>query len=435
MKKSKSRSWFSIESKSGNKEVDIFIYDDIGGWGITAQDFVTALNEVTADQVNVRINCRGGDVFEGVAIFNALKRHDAKIVTHTEALAASIASIVALAGDEVHIADNAFYMIHNPYSWVVGDAAAMRKSAGMLDKVTDSLINIYTAKTGKADAEIRQLMDDETWFTAEEAKDAGFADVITDEEIIEAAFDLSVFNNVPTQVFNTLNATKPSTRKLEHALREVGGLSKADAKAVVAKGYKALDHRDDGTGESHRDDGVKPKNRKETEEVIMDKNQFKNDHSALHTEVVAEARKGYVSDVDVDAKVAAGVTAEKDRILALDKLSANMPGHEKLIGDLKADGKTTAAEASLQVIAAHGEKMKGIAAQQAADAAASGINKVPVADGGEGEEGAKNFEALVADYMVENKCKKGKAIKAIAASHKKEHAAFIASHNREVTNV
>lgn len=432
--KNKGRSWYSIEAKAGNKEADVFIYDTVGIWGVEANTFVRELNEIDVKTINLRINSPGGNVFDGVAIFNALKKHDAKVITHIEALAASIASIIALAGDEVHIADNAFYMIHNPYTWAVGDAASMRKTAGMLDKVTDSLIKTYTNKTGKASAEIRQLMDAETWFTAEEAKDAGFADVITDEEIIEAAFDLSVFNNVPTQVFNTLNATKPSTRKLEHALREVGGLSKADAKAVVAKGYNALNHRDDGKGEGHREDGEEILNL-ETEEVVMDKNQFKNEHSALHTEVVADARKGYVSDADVDAKVVAGVTAEKERILALDKLSADMPGYEELIGDLKADGKTTAAEASLQVIAAHGEKLKGIAAQQAADAAASGINKVPVTDGGEGEEVAKNFEALVADYMVESNCSKGKAIKAVARSNKKEHADYIAAQNKGVENV
>jgi|GEM_PF-152690 len=432
MKKSKSRSWFSIEAKAGDKEADVFIYDDIGGWGITAQNFVTALNEITADQINVRINCRGGDVFEGVAIFNALKRHDAKVVTHTEALAASIASIIALAGDEVEISENAFYMIHNPYSWAVGDAAAMRKAAGMLDKVTDSLINIYTAKTGKSDSEIRDLMDDETWFTADEAKAAGFVDAITDEEIIEAAFDLSVFNNVPKQVFNTLNATKPSTRKLEHALREVGGLSKADAKAVVAKGYNALDHRDDGKGEGHRDDDGKPQNKKGTEES-MNKEELKSKHLDTFNAIVTEAQAGLLTEDTVAAKVKAGITAERERIIALDKLSEDMPGHENMIVGFKADGTITAENAALQIIAAHGEKLKGIKAQQESDAA--GLDTVPGADGGLGGDGAKGFMALVADHQTEHKCSKGTAIKAITASHPKEHKAYIKEQNKEADDV
>lgn len=429
----KGRSWYSIEAKAGNKEADVFIYDTVGIWGVAANDFVRDLNEIDAKTINLRINSPGGNVFDGVAIFNALKKHEAKVITHIEALAASIASIIALAGDEVQIADNAFYMIHNPYTWAVGDAASMRKTAGMLDKVTDSLIKTYTNKTGKSDSEIRQFMDDETWFTADEAKDAGFADIITDEEEVEATFDLSVFNNVPKQVYNTLNATKPSSRKLEHVLREAGGLSKADAKAMVAKGYNALDHRDDGTEESRRDADQKLKNKTGTKEKDMDKNQFKSEHSPLHTEVVAEAREGYVAEADVDAKVDAAVLAEKNRLLALDKLNADMPGYSEKIGEFKTDGKTTAADAALQLVAANGEKLKGIALAQGQDA--NGLEKVPGTDGGNGGEEAKDFTALVADYISENDCKKGVAIKAIARSNPKEHAAYIAAENQEVKNV
>lgn len=427
------RSWYSVEAKAGGKEADVFIYDTVGIWGVSANEFVKDLNAIDAKTINLRINSPGGNVFDGVAIYNALKKHDAKVITHIEALAASIASIIALAGDEVQIADNAFYMIHNPYTWAVGDAASMRKTAGMLDKVTDSLIKTYTNKTGKTSGEIRQLMDDETWFTAEEAKADGFADIITDEEVVEAAFDLSVFNNVPQQVYNTLNATKPSTRKLEHALREVGGLSKADAKAVVAKGYNALDHREDGKGEGHREDDEKILNL-ETEEKGMKESEFMANHPDLYASIVAKAKEGLVSAEDISAKVAAGVSAENERILDLDKLSADMPGHEDLIAKLKADGKTTAAEASLQVVAAHGQKMKGIAAQQETDA--KNLEKVPSTDGGEGGgEGAKSFTALVAEHVDEHKCKRSVAIKAIAAAHPKAHAAYIKEQNKEVENV
>ena len=350
------RSWYSIEAKAGKKEADVFIYDTVGIWGVAANDFVRDLNEIDAKTINLRINSPGGNVFDGVAIFNALKKHDAKVITHIEALAASIASIIALAGDEVQIADNAFYMIHNPYTWAVGDAASMRKTAGMLDKVTDSLIKTYTNKTGKAAAEIRELMDDETWFTADEAKEAGFADLITDEEEVEAAFDLSVFNNVPQQVFNTLNATKPSTRKLEHALREVGGLSKADAKAVVAKGYNALDHREDGKGESQREVDAKLQNNKGTE-GSMDKAELKEKHLDTYNAIVVDAQTGLSTEVEVAAKVKEGVDAENKRILALDALIK--PGREKMIADFKADGSTTAEAAAVQILAYEDQKLDG----------------------------------------------------------------------------
>lgn len=432
----KKRSWYAIEAKADGKEADVFIYDDIGMWGITAQDFVKDLSEITAPQINSRINCRGGDVFEGVAIYNALKNHEAKVVSHIESLAASIASIIALAGDEVHIADNAFYMIHNPYSWAVGDADAMRRAAGMLDKVTDSLIKTYTNKTGKESEEIKQLMADETWFTAEEAREIGFADAITEEDesaTALASFDLSVFNNVPQHAFSTISGGKPSPRKLEHALREVGGLSNADAKAVVAKGYKVLDHREDGKGEGHREDDDKLKN-KTQEEKGMTRDEIKAKFPDTYNAIATEAKEGLLSADDVAAKVEEGITAENARLLALDKLNSDMPGHETIIAGFKADRSITAAAAALQIIAAHGEKLKGITAQQAVDAA--GLNNVPGTDGGEGgSEGAKDFVALVADYQTEHECSKGKAIKAIASSHPKEHKAYIKEQNKEVENV
>ena len=425
------RSWYSIEAKAGSKEADLFIYDTIGVWGVAANEFVKELNDLDVDTLNLRINSPGGNVFDGVAIFNALKKHDAKVITHIEALAASIASIIALAGDEILIADNAFYMIHNPYTWAAGDAESMRKTANMLDKVTDSLIKTYTDKTGKTSAEIKQLMDDETWFNAEEAKEIGFADSITDEEDIDAAFDLSLYSNVPEQVLNTLNAKKPSPRKLEHALREVGGLSNSDAKAVVAKGYKVLDHREDETGGSQREVDIIIKNK--SQEGSMDKIEFKEKHLDTFNAVVADAKKGLLTEEAVEERVQAAITAENERIIALDKLSADMPGHEAMIAKFKEDKEITAENAALQIVAAHGEKMKGVAAAQASDAA--GLQDVPNADGGDGGEGNKGFVALVADYQTEHKCSKRAAIKAIARTHKQEHAAYVKAQNKEDDDV
>ena len=425
------RNWYSIEAKAGSKEADLFIYDTVGIWGVAANEFVKDLNSLDVSTINLRINSPGGNVFDGVAIYNALKKHDAKVITHIEALAASIASIIALAGDEVQIADNAFYMIHNPYTWAAGDAESMRKTANMLDKVTDSLIKTYTDKTGKSSAEIRQLMDDETWFNAEEAKEIGFADSITDEEDVDAAFDLSLYNNVPEQVLNTLNAKKPSPRKLEHALREVGGLSNSDAKAMVAKGYKVLDHREDEPGGSQRD--VDIINHKTTGGKVMTRDELKAQFPDTFNAIIAEGQKGFLSEDVIDARVEEAVKAENDRVIALDKLNADMPGHQVMIAKFKEDKEITAEKAALQIVAAHGEKLKGIAAQQESDAA--GLEGIPNADGGVGTEGKKDFVVLVADYQTENKCSKGAAIKAIARSHKAEHKAYIKDANKEVKDV
>ena len=422
------RSWYSIGAKAGKDEIDLFIYDNIGIWGVSANEFVKELNDVDAKTINLRINSPGGSVFDGVAIYNALKKHDAKVITHIESLAASIASIIALAGDEIQMADNAFYMIHNPYTWAGGDAETMRKTAAMLDKITDSLIKTYTDKTGKAIAEIKQYMDDETWFNAEEAKEAGFIDSITDEEEVDAAFDLSIYNNVPQHVYNNLNNTNPSPRKLEHALREVGGLSKSAAKGFVAKGYKIIDHReDDQYGGRVRDVIIEIENKSKGGKE-MTRDDLKNKFPDIFNAIIAEGKEGLLSEDVIAKRVEEAVKAEGDRVAALDKLSKDMPGNEKLIASLKEDKTITAEKAALQVIAANGERLKGIASAQAEDA--DGLEKVPGVDSGDGGEGPKSFEALVADYMLENKCKKSKAISAIAASHSKEHAAYIENQNK-----
>src|SRR3954469_2359119 len=115
--------WYSIVAKSAD-EADVMIYDIIG-WETTAKQFVTDLKALDAKTINLRINSPGGDVFEGVAIYTALKEHPAKVITHVDGLAASMASIIMLAGDEVHIAKNAFVMIHNAWSWATGDAAEL----------------------------------------------------------------------------------------------------------------------------------------------------------------------------------------------------------------------------------------------------------------------------------------------------------------------
>lgn len=421
------RSWYSIEAKAGKDEIDLFIYDDIGIWGVSANEFVKELRDVDAKTINLRINSPGGSVFDGFAIYNALKKHDAKVVTHIESLAASIASIIALAGDEIQMADNAFYMIHNPLSGIYGDAEAMRQRAVMLDKITDSLIKTYTDKTGLAIAEIKQYMDDETWFNAEEAKEAGFIDSITDEEEVDAGFDLSIYNNVPQHVYNTLNGAKPSPRKLEQALREAGGLSKNAAKGFVAKGYKVIDDREDDQYGSQRDVIIEIENKTKGGKE-MNRDELKEKHLETFNAVIAEGRKGFLSEDVIVKRVDEAIEAESTRVTALDKLSKDMPGNETLIASFKEDKTITAENAALQVIDANGQRLKAIAKDQETDA--GGLEKIPGVDAGEGGGGIKSFEALVADYMLENKCKKSKAISAIASSHPKEHAAYIENQNK-----
>ncbi|EKH9212908.1 Clp protease ClpP (plasmid) [Vibrio parahaemolyticus] len=184
-KASSKPSWYSIKNAAGGEPVTILIYDEIGLWGITAEEFVNQLNGIDAEEIDLRINSPGGSVFEGMAIYNALRRHKAKISTYVDGLAASMGSVIALAGDEVNMAENAYYMIHNPWGGCWGEAKDMRKYAERLDEMREQIANIYQAKTGLDRDAILQAMDDETWYTGKTAQDAGFVDNLT--ETLDAA--------------------------------------------------------------------------------------------------------------------------------------------------------------------------------------------------------------------------------------------------------
>lgn len=163
---------------------EILIYDVVGqdyfGGGITAWDVKSQLDAFgDVDEVTVRINSPGGDVFDGLAIFNLLSESKAKIRIKVDGYAASIASIIAMAGDEIEIAQNAMVMIHNPWTFAAGDANEMRQQADVLDKVKGSLIGTYQTRVGIESDELSVLMDSETWYSAEEAVKFGFADIIT----------------------------------------------------------------------------------------------------------------------------------------------------------------------------------------------------------------------------------------------------------------
>jgi ATP-dependent Clp protease, protease subunit len=196
-------------SEENQDEAEILIYDDIGrdwfGEGVTAKKMVQDLAALKAKTITVRINSGGGDVFEGLTIYNALKRHDAKVITEVDGLAASIASVIALAGEEIRMAENAFFMIHNPHSIAWGDANEMRAMAKLLDKVGGSLANVYVAATGEDLKTVQDWMDAETWFTAKEAKEAGFVTSITEGKEVRACADLKAFGKVPSKLAQLMN--------------------------------------------------------------------------------------------------------------------------------------------------------------------------------------------------------------------------------------
>ena len=190
--------WFKIED--GVKKAVIYIYGAIGGWEDkakksvkTAESFIEAFDKVTADEIDIHINSGGGNVFDGIAIYSHIVSSEKTVNTYVDALAASIASIIALAGQKVYMARNAQLMIHNATAVAIGTASDMRKTAGILESIEDQLIDIYNQKTGIAKDELRQMMDAETWLNAQASKEKGFIDEITSALKIAASLDLSQF--------------------------------------------------------------------------------------------------------------------------------------------------------------------------------------------------------------------------------------------------
>lgn len=204
-------SWYKIANQSsGATRVDI--YDEIGFWGVMAQDFVTELGRVRGD-LEVHINSPGGDVFDGVAIYNAMIQHKGDVAVYIDGLAASAASFIAQAArpGKLLIAKTATMMIHNGFGLVVGDANDMRKMADVLDDQTANIASIYADRTGKPIAHWSALMNEESWFIGQKAVDQGLADGLIGDDghqpaSVSADWDLSVFRNTPTQLLPRNNA-------------------------------------------------------------------------------------------------------------------------------------------------------------------------------------------------------------------------------------
>lgn len=235
---------------ANNDIATIDLYDEIGFWGITAKDFRNALKTTTAKQLTVRINSPGGDVFDGIAMHNDLIAHPARIRVEISGLAASSASIVAMAGDEIVIAENAFLMIHNAWGIAIGDHTVMSEFAAVLEKIDIALVRTYAARTGIDVKEIASMLAAETWMSGDAAVEKGFADEVTQKQTASALFDLSVFKNVPRQMSSATTPPEHSgscvdnKRDFERFLREAG-FSRQAALALSSRGWDALDGRRD----------------------------------------------------------------------------------------------------------------------------------------------------------------------------------------------
>jgi len=191
--------WYRITNAMGGGPATVHIYDEIGYWGITASDFVRELSALNATQIDLHLNSPGGEIFDGIAIMNALRSHSATVTTYVDSLAASIASVIAMAGDRIVMAPNSQLMIHDGSGFCIGNAAEMREMADLLDRQSDNIAAVYADRAGGTVEEWRARMTTETWYSAEEAVAAGLADEVLlsrtspDENSPQNSWDLSIY--------------------------------------------------------------------------------------------------------------------------------------------------------------------------------------------------------------------------------------------------
>ncbi|MCE9635599.1 MAG: ATP-dependent Clp protease proteolytic subunit [Planctomycetes bacterium] len=211
------RGYVLARAEDGTPAPTLYLYDVLGVdlfGGVAARqviDDLAALGPV--DALDVRINSPGGDVFEGIAVYNALARFPAKVTVHIDGLAASAATLVAMAGNKIAIAENAMVMVHRPWTALMGDAPELRRQAETLDKAWSSMLATYARRTGRRAATFEQRVaaaGGEWWMTADEAVAEGFADAVTKPEKQAQVFGLHRFKQVPAQLAASAGDAPPA---------------------------------------------------------------------------------------------------------------------------------------------------------------------------------------------------------------------------------
>jgi ATP-dependent Clp protease protease subunit len=230
-----------FDARAAGQQTQIDLFDEIGQFGVSASAFRDQLRNAGGGDVLLRLNSPGGDVFDGVAIYNMLVQHPGDVTVEIIGLAASAASIVAMAGNTIRIASNAFAMIHRAWALTIGNSADHGETQRLLDQIDTSLAETYSERTGQTVSDIADAMAAETWFQGQDAVDAGFADELIGATDAKARFDLSIFAHTPGDLQQSPDtpAAIESAVALEKLLRSVG-LSRSQAKKVTSGGWFGL---------------------------------------------------------------------------------------------------------------------------------------------------------------------------------------------------
>ena len=314
---------------------NLYLEGDIASetwWGdeVTPEAFRSELRQMKGD-LTVHINSQGGDVFAGVAIYNALKDYSqgkGRVIVKVDGLAASIASVVAMAGDEIIMSPGSMMMVHNPWSMGVGSSDELRKAADTLDEIKDAIKPIYTERSGLSDEEVQDLMDNETWMTAEKAVELGFADTVQkaskkepepkDEDegepvnlmMANFAFSMSATRSAMKDLIKKVNNSERTTQMNDEELKKTETEAEAADTATKAEVQEAQDKVEtevkdecDGTCKKATEDEAK------TEDEAEDTNAEEGEKA----DEEAETKEGEETDEgDIADKVEAKIKALQD---------------------------------------------------------------------------------------------------------------------------
>ena len=260
--------WYNINSKA-SKVVDVYIFDEIGMGGVNAQGFIEEIKSFKDSPMNLHINCVGGDVFDGMAIFNIIKKRTAKTTVYIEGIAASMGSVIALAADSVVMAENSLFMIHNAWGGAMGEAKEMKKTAKLLDKISGEIADIYVKKTKLPYDKVKEMMDEETWLNAEEALELGFIDSISDAIKVAAKYDVSKFKNITNKEIKNKLSINIKSKKMTDELKN---WFNGKVEEIIAK------VKNDNSSET-------VESKSEVEVIIGDKDEILNKFSDFETEI------------------------------------------------------------------------------------------------------------------------------------------------------
>lgn len=228
--------WYTIKSAANSAPAKVSIYDEIGGWGVSAREFVAQWQTLGDSDVELTLHTPGGEVMDGLAIYNAVRAHKGKVTARIDTMALSMGSIIALAADEIEIADNGVYMVHNPWTLAIGDADDIEKVADQMRKWEDVLSNIYVERTGKEEGEIREMMRAETWLHGQEAVDAGFANRTFKAAKIAANWRSKIhqkFRHSPAALVEAANNNAKGKRNMKELLKSLGLNEEASEAAAI----------------------------------------------------------------------------------------------------------------------------------------------------------------------------------------------------------